>query len=134
MSNPDDPRTWVAKAENDLLNIRNNLAAEHVPWDTVCFHAQQMAEKMLKAFLVWRGQRVGRTHDLVALPAEAVASGGPLEILESDCRLLTPYAVMLRYPGAADEPSEEDGRAAVAAAERAYQQLRAVIKCEDQDV
>ena len=134
MSNPDDPRTWVAKAENDLLNIRNNLAAEHVPWDTVCFHAQQMAEKMLKAFLASREQRVSRTHDLVALLAEAVAAGGPLETLESDCRLLTPYAVMLRYPGVADEPSEEDGRTAVAAAERVYQHLREAIECEDQDV
>ncbi len=30
MSNPDDPRTWIAKAENDLLNVRNNLNAEQV--------------------------------------------------------------------------------------------------------
>lgn len=33
---------WLAKAENDLLNIRNNLHASRVPWDTVCFHAQQV--------------------------------------------------------------------------------------------
>ena len=60
MSNPDDPRTWIAKAENDLLNVRNNLDAPEVPWDTICFHAQQAAEKMLKAFVVSRGQAVGR--------------------------------------------------------------------------
>ncbi len=46
MNNPDDPRTRIAKAENDLLNIRNNLSAEQVPWDTVCFHAQQAAERV----------------------------------------------------------------------------------------
>jgi HEPN domain-containing protein len=127
MSNPDDPRTWISKAENDLLNIRNNLAAGQVPWDTVCFHAQQVAEKMLKAFLAWRGQSVSRTHDLVALLAEAVAAGGPLETLESDCRLLTPYAVMLRYPGAWDEPTERDGREAVMAAEGVHQRVREVL-------
>lgn len=44
-------RRWLAKAENDLLNIRNNLHASRVPWDTVCFPAQQAAEKYLKAFL-----------------------------------------------------------------------------------
>ena len=33
MSNPDDPRSWLAKVENDLLNIRNNLQAALVPWD-----------------------------------------------------------------------------------------------------
>ena len=131
MSNPDDAHTWVAKAESDLLNIRNNLAAERVPWDTVCFHAQQAAEKMLKGFLVSRGHTASRTHDLVALLAEAVAAGGALEMLESDCRLLTPYAVLLRYPGAGGEPSEPEGREAVAAAERIHQQLRAVLGIEN---
>ncbi len=28
MNNPDDSQTWIAKAENDLLNVRNNLSAE----------------------------------------------------------------------------------------------------------
>ncbi len=42
----------LAKADHDLLNIDNNLSAARVPWDTVCFHAQQAAEKLLKAFIV----------------------------------------------------------------------------------
>ena len=66
----------------------------------------------------------------LVIVAEAIAAGGPLETLESDCRLLTPYAVMLRYPGAADEPSEEDGREAVTAAEHIYQQLREALDKE----
>lgn len=32
-------RQWFRKAESDILNIRNNLAADKVPTDTVCFHA-----------------------------------------------------------------------------------------------
>jgi len=28
---------WLHKAENDLKNIGNNLAADDVPTDTVCF-------------------------------------------------------------------------------------------------
>lgn len=127
MSNPDDPQSWIAKAESDLLNIRNNLGAEHVPWDTVCFHAQQAAEKMLKAVLASRDQTVFRTHDLVALLAEAVMAGAPLKALETDCRLLTPYAIMLRYPGVTGEPSEQEGRDAVAAAERIYDRVQAAL-------
>ena len=49
-------KAWLVKAENDLLNIENNLAAAQVPWDTVSFHAQQAAEKLLKAFLVYHGR------------------------------------------------------------------------------
>lgn len=127
MSNPDDPRTWAAKAESDLLNIRNNLVAARVPWDTVCFHAQQAAEKMLKAALVARGRNVARVHDLVALLAEAIAAGSPLASLEADCRLLTPYSVLLRYPGMSAEPSEHEGRAAVAAAERLCRRIRQAL-------
>jgi len=38
---------WFQKAENDLLNVENNLKAERYPADTVCFHCQQAAEKYL---------------------------------------------------------------------------------------
>ena len=62
----------LAKAEHDLLNIQNNLSAEQIPWDTVCFHAQQAAEKCLKAFLIYHGRPFSRTHDLVALSRRAL--------------------------------------------------------------
>ena len=42
---------WVLRAENDLLNVANNIQAERVPWDTVCFHCQQAAEKYIKALI-----------------------------------------------------------------------------------
>ncbi len=57
---------WIEKAEHDLLSIRNNLAADQVPWDVVCFHAQQAAEKLLKGFLVHGGRSARKTHDLVS--------------------------------------------------------------------
>lgn len=70
MSGPDlEYSAWLTKAQNDLLNIENNLAGKQIPWDTVCFHAQQAGEKLLKAFLVHHDQMPPRTHDLVALLA-----------------------------------------------------------------
>jgi HEPN domain-containing protein len=63
---------WLRKANHDLLNIENNLAAKDIPWDTVCFHAQQVAEKVLKAFLVHHRYDLLKTHDLVALLAQCV--------------------------------------------------------------
>ena len=101
---------WVAKAENDLLNIQNNLQVQNVPWDTVCFHAQQAAEKLLKAFLVYHGQPLVRTHDLVTLLAGCVQIDPALASLEDDCRRLSYYAVASRYPDDLYEPDEHDGR------------------------
>ncbi len=49
-------RQWLAKAMNDLLNADNNLKSEVIPFDTVCFHCQQAAEKLLKAYLAGKGQ------------------------------------------------------------------------------
>ena len=111
-------RAWLAKAENDLLNIENNLSRARVPWDTICFHAQQAAEKLLKAFLVCHGVPPARMHDLVALLARCVELEGSLAQLEEDCRKLTYYATVSRYPSDLYEPSEKDGREMTAAAHR----------------
>lgn len=119
MSNVDSPyRRWRSKAENDLLNIRNNLRSKRVPWDTVCFHAQQAAEKTLKAFLVFKGWEPSRTHDLVALLAVCAEIEPGLADLEEDCRKLTAYSVGARYPDDLFEPDEDDGREMVAATQR----------------
>jgi HEPN domain-containing protein len=119
MSSPESNfSAWLRKADHDLLNIQNNLAAQEIPWDTVCFHAQQAAEKVLKAFLVARGRDLSKTHDLVALLAKCVECDAGLADLEADCRKLTSYGVAARYPDDLFEPDESDGRDVVAAAHR----------------
>jgi HEPN domain-containing protein len=124
MSAPDSaPAAWVAKAEHDLLNIENNLAAPRVPRDTVCFHAQQVGEKLLKAFLLSRGRPAPRTHDLVALLAWCAEEDPGLAGCEADCRRLTAYAVGARYPVDLYEPQESEGREMVAAARRLRAEL-----------
>ncbi len=109
---------WLRKAEHDLLNIQNNLGSTTIPWDTVCFHAQQAAEKFLKALLVLHGREVSKTHDLVALLARCVECEAGLANLESDCRTLTSYGVAARYPDDLFEPGETESREVVAAAYR----------------
>ena len=91
-------RQWLAKADNDLLNIQNNLASRDIPWDTMCFHAQQAAERTLKALIVHDGGTPNRTHDLVALLAACSASHPELRQLENDCRTLSLLATRVRYP------------------------------------
>jgi HEPN domain-containing protein len=118
MSDPDDWQAWLAKAANDLLNIENNLRSTAVPWDTICFHAQQAAEKALKALLVARGEDVPRTHDLSALLGRCAAVGFVVDDLWDDCAELQPYSVLIRYPGAPFEPEAEEGRLAAEASRR----------------
>jgi HEPN domain-containing protein len=124
MSAPDtNYAAWLAKAESDFLNIKNNLSAPLIPWDTVCFHSQQAAEKTPKAFLVFHHRPLARTHDLVALLARCVEIEPSLAGLEEDCRRLTFFAVASRYPDDLYEPTEKEGRAMVAAARRVHEQI-----------
>jgi HEPN domain-containing protein len=116
-------KAWLVKADNDLLNIENNLAATHVPWDTVSFHAQQVAEKLLRAFLVYQARPLTRTHDLVALLAGCAEISPCLAGLEQDCQELSYYAVASRYPADLYEPQEKEAREMIDAARR----LRAAI-------
>ncbi|MCP9449550.1 MAG: HEPN domain-containing protein [Nitrospira sp.] len=128
MSSPESNfSAWLRKADHDLLNIENNLAAKDIPWDTVCFHAQQAAEKLLKAFLVCHGRDLSKTHDLVALLAKCVECDARLADLESDCRKLTTHGVAARYPDDLFEPEEADGRDVVAAAYRVRTKILSLL-------
>ena len=63
-------RQWVRKAEHDLEAASRIMAVEEgCPFDTVCFHCQQAAEKYLKCLLTYLGIQAPRTHDLKALAA-----------------------------------------------------------------
>jgi len=110
--------SWLAKAENDLLCIRNNLASKLIPWDTVCYHGHQAAEKMLKAFLVSHGHQPRKTHDLVALLQECVRDDPTLSELTDDCEALNAFSIAVRYPDDLLEPGEDEGRMAADAANR----------------
>jgi len=108
----------LAKAKNDLLNADNNLQAENVPFDTVCFHCQQAAEKLLKAFLVGNGQKAPRSHDLLLILERVLPLNAAAEQLRDALAMLIPYAVEIRYPDDWFMPSEEDAKEAREAANR----------------
>lgn len=68
------------------------------------FHAQQAAEKYLKAVLAIDQERPERTHDLRALAYQCGQSGHPLPDDLQDVLELSPFAVQERYPFALTPP------------------------------
>jgi HEPN domain-containing protein len=92
---------WVAKAEADVATAQRELRARKTPnYDAACFHAQQCAEKYLKARLQEDGIVFPRTHDLVTLLNLLPGPDPALTALLADLRLLTAFGVAFRYPGA----------------------------------
>jgi HEPN domain-containing protein len=114
-ANLETARQWVLRARNDLLNADNNFAAEYVPYDTVCFHCQQAAEKLLKAFLAGHGEPPPRTHDLLLLLECVTRLTVEVERIRDALVHLQPYAVEARYPDGEFMPSKDDALEARAA-------------------
>ena len=61
-------RGWLRRAKSDLVTARSALAGRDLvdPW-VASFHAQQAAEKCLKAALIMEQIRFPRTHELELL-------------------------------------------------------------------
>ncbi len=91
---------WVAKAEGDYATALRELRARKSPnYDAACFHAQQCAEKYLKARLQEETTAFPRTHSLVALLDLLLPLEPTWELLRANLATLTSSAVEIRYPG-----------------------------------
>jgi HEPN domain-containing protein len=101
-------RQWFRKAEHDLQNIRNNLAAESVLTDTVCFHARQAIEKLLKGLLVANGRDISKTHDLVKLLTDVADIIPELLPFEEQLEDISEYGVGVRYPDDFYDPTLDE--------------------------
>ena len=121
-------RQWVDHAERDLTNARHTLtmADEDCPFDTVCFHAQQCAEKYLKALLTLQSVPFPKVHDLREIVA-LIPSGLLSRVDDLELERLTPYAVETRYPGFRDDFTREEAQEAVEAAERVRDGVLALL-------
>lgn len=91
---------WVGKAEGDFVTARRELRARKAPnYDAACFHAQQCAEKHLKACLQEADLPFSRTHNLSALLDLLLPVEPSWEPFRPHLRALTTFAVGVRYPG-----------------------------------
>jgi len=111
MSDVTDPLSWVERAEEDYALARASLRQKKPLTYGACFHAQQCAEKYLKAMLVAGGHDFSKTHDLIVLHDECAQVGILLSMPEDQLASLSYYAVRVRYPG--DDPTPDEAREAL---------------------
>jgi len=111
MTEINELKSWIAYAEEDfsagktLLNLKKPLLA------AVCFHAQQCAEKYLKALLILKDVDFPKTHDLPTLNTlchqNGILTGSDPQQLAD----LTKNAVQARYPGS--QPTLQETKEAI---------------------
>ena len=109
---------WLNRARKDLAAGELLLKGAFEDYENVGFHAQQAAEKFIKAFLVCHQIEFSKTHN-IALLTQLVASVDPeLAKKLTGADELTPYGVEFRYPGDLPSVSRTDGEKAVRLAEQ----------------
>ncbi len=120
---PGSAADWLRHAKSDLA-LAVAATPEGVLYSQLCFHAQQAAEKSIKAVLIHYGIEFHKVHNLDYLMA-LLPSGVALPPEAENVAGLTGYAVMLRYPGDYEDVTKEEyweaiqlARAVVAWAER----------------
>jgi HEPN domain-containing protein len=109
---------WLGKAAQVLAVARVLFRQGAQFWGPLGFHAQQAAEKYLKAYLTHHQIEFPKTHQIQEL-LELASRVNPavLSTLRATVAL-TPYGVETRYPGGEEPASEEAAAEAIRLAER----------------
>ncbi len=124
----EDARAWLARAELDLRAADLELGAPQAGlWGDVAFHAQQAAEKALKAFLAWHDEPFRKTHSIEELGRACTAVEPGLRDLVDAAVPLTEYAWKFRYPGDVGDPTHEEVERAVGVARELVLGVKALI-------
>ena len=97
---------WVRKADLDLRTV-DRLFSEDPFRDIVSFHAQQAAEKYLKALLTRHQIEFPKTHELRRLLELLSKTEPQITAGLTDIKWLEPYGAEVRYPG--DRPDTLPG-------------------------
>ena len=110
-------RVWMVKAVHDLDAARTLASDSKRLLDAAIFHCQQAAEKALKALLTFHDTTFEKTHDCRLLAQMALPHHQDMIELIPLARLLTPYAVIFRYPFGPIFPDQDEFNEALKAAE-----------------
>lgn len=117
------PADWFRVAAEDLERVGKRLKERDV--DDAAFRLQQAIEKFLKGYLLARGWKLEKIHDLEALLSEAIHYDRGLNRYRPLCQQVTDYYLVERYPTFEEGPSLTDVARAYARAQRFVRRLQA---------
>ncbi len=94
--------------------------------ETLCFHAQQAAEKSIKAVLIHHEIELPKTHNikvLIDLLPESISKPDYIK----EAAVLTDYAVITRYPGEFEAVTYDEYSEALKIAEYIYKWAKEIL-------
>jgi HEPN domain-containing protein len=91
-------RRWLEFAADDLTAAKYLLSLYPFRLEIICYHCEQSAEKMLKAFLLMYDEEAPHIHDLGELCRLCALKDEGFDGIAEDCIKLTSFGVRVRYP------------------------------------
>jgi HEPN domain-containing protein len=90
------PADWLKVAKKDWERIKRNLRDDDA--EAAGFFLQQSLEKYLKAYLLEKGWKLKKVHELDSLLDDAIKYNSNLETFRSLCERVSGYYFTERYP------------------------------------
>ncbi|MCK5057290.1 MAG: HEPN domain-containing protein [Candidatus Aminicenantes bacterium] len=119
-------RQWLNYADEDLRLAEHGMTmSSSCPYRLIAYHAQQCAEKCLKAYLVFNQTDFPYTHNIRSLLQLCM---GEWTVELSDVDELTPFAVTTRYPGEDEHVTRKDALHALELAKKVRKAVRRVSR------
>jgi len=98
---------WIEKAEADFHSAQKEYRALKPPnYNAACFHAQQSAEKYMKALLQENEVLFPKTHNLIELLKLCLQINPIFELQRNLLERVDRCAELYRYPGISADKDE----------------------------
>ena len=106
-----DPHEWLGQAKAELEVAKHLYEVfRPMPMEIICFHAQQAAEKAVKAVILYQAadSKMEKKHDISVLLDRIDKDRAPFDAaLYEYADELFPYSVITRYPSQLQDNIDE---------------------------
>jgi HEPN domain-containing protein len=110
----------LQKALGDLKMAKKGMRDDDDTLDCVAYHAHQCVEKSLKAYFVFSGKVIERTHDLEFLLKLCCEEDFDFIALKNEVKKLNPFATQSRYPDDRFSIDRQEAEDAIKMAKKAF--------------
>lgn len=124
-NSPLEATRWLRQAQHDLRVSTKHLRDRF--FSDACFMSEQTAQKALKAFLFFKGERFVPLHSVLELVERCVKYESKFEAWIESGQVLDKYYIPARYPDAAPGPSAPYELFTQWEAEEAVQRAKGIV-------
>ncbi|OGR87601.1 MAG: hypothetical protein A3A86_08015 [Elusimicrobia bacterium RIFCSPLOWO2_01_FULL_60_11] len=104
---------WFSKAESDLNFAKASFKDFDEFYSQMCLLCHDAVEKFLKGFIIAKGRKPKKIHDILVLLKECQKIDEDFASFAQECRILNRYYTPLKYPSYFPPLSKEDAERAI---------------------